>query len=283
MLKNNKPIEQDKLIERQCMFNKRQNYSLTSVLASTQAIASNTTIPRRKRIREHEAPEFLAYKANMGFKPLPKPDTSTIDIVTSIMNTTKELCSSHDNPILNAGEELAALYEIAFGLHDESSLEGHIVQCGTYRGGTAAVLATAIRNRGINTPMITMDHFRDTPHGDKETTDDVFIAHKRLFEALELRDYVVSVYHEDVSYLSKFWNFPLRMSVIDSLHSFKHTRDEINAIAPHIIFGGWLCFHDYSPAIASGGVVRAIDEWLPTLNRPYQLFEVPVFTFIRLL
>ena len=232
----------------------------------------------------HDTPEFTQYRRDMGFEPLKlKEPDRTKAIVKEIRETAQQISHSNPSPVLHGETELRDLYEVALGLHDTADVTGHVIQCGTYRGGSAAVLAMALKNRHATLPVITIDNFNYARNNDEtsETTDDVFLAHKRLLDTLELQKYINSVWGDDVEFLSKSWNMPIRMAVIDSSHSYEHTWKEINAISPHIVPGGWMVFHDYRPQ--SMGVPHSIHEWLPTLDRRYKLFESPVYAFIQLL
>lgn len=232
----------------------------------------------------HDTPEFTQYRRDMGFEPLKlkEPDRTKV-VVKKIRDTAREISHSNPSPVLHGETELRDLYEVALGLHDTTDDFGHVVQCGTYRGGSAAVLAMALKNRRAKARVITIDNFTWARNNKEisETVDDVFLAHKRLLEILELQNYIVSIWHKDLDFLDKLWNMPIKLAVIDSSHSYEHTWKEINAISPHIVPGGWMVFHDYTPR--SIGVPRAIHEWLPKLDRRYKLFESPVYAFIQLL
>ena len=227
----------------------------------------------------HDIAEFQEYRRNMGFEPIKLKDSPrTNAIIKRIIEATQKINPLYANPVLHGRAELEALYEVALGLHDDTGDSGHIIQCGTYRGSSAAVLAMAIKDRRAKVPVITIDTFEQEHIPGEE---DVFIAHKKLLETLELTRHIASVWHNDMNFMSNCWNLPIRLAVMDSEHSYEHTWHQIKTISPYIVPGGWMVFHDYKPQ--SIGVPRAIHEWLCQLNRTNRLFESPVYVFIQLL
>ena len=67
-------------------------------------------------------------------------------------------------PVLFTKTELQLLYEIAVGIHDSQPTRGNIIQLGTYRGGGAAVLGLAVKDRGMGELAVTVDSFQYSPH-----------------------------------------------------------------------------------------------------------------------
>ena len=208
---------------------------------------------------EH-SPEWVEYKRKLGFKLFELKDEA------GTSNCLKELWDAVDKtqtinePVLHNRTEILGYYEIAAGLHNDN-MDGNVVQLGIYRGGTACAMALGLRDAKIETPLVCVDNF--TWHKPHETTDDIIVGQKHLIEELKLQPLVVSIWHESASYFAKFWNFPIRFAFIDTGHSYNQTTAEIKAIAPHIVPGGWMVFHDYKPMF---GAPRAIHEWLMSIN-----------------
>ena len=232
--------------------------------------------------------EFKAYKQSIGSTPFELRDKAkTTQVVREIMTVCEEVSAPFQG-YLHCSPEFFALYEVVFGLHDNGiQPSGHIVNCGTYRGANACIMAMALRNAGKETPLITIDPFMyaakhtfiTCPH--VETTDTVFLGHKQLIEKLGLQSQIVSIFHKDLEYLNHFWNFPIQIAAIDTMHSYEHTQKEIAVLTTHIVPGGWFVSHDYMPEFP--GVVRAIHEFLDSTTRRYKLYDAWAYLFIHFL
>ena len=183
---------------------------------------------------------------------------------------------------IHTGRELRALYEVALGIHDsDSQIHGDILQCGTYRGCTAAILAMANLNRAHQELVITIDRFQYESQQSKSWARGVFEAHKALFHKFDLQRTIVSVLHDDLRYLDHFWNSPLRAAVLDSAHPYNHVKRQLERLVPYIIPGGWLIVHDYG-APDHEGVTQAVDEWLNTAP-DCVLHQADAFLFANLI
>ena len=228
--------------------------------------------------------EFNSYKESIGSTPFVLRDNqNTETVVRDIMRTCEEV-SAPFQAYLHCSPELFALYEVVLGLHDGGQTpSGHIVNCGTYRGGNACVMATALRHSGNDTPLVTIDSFiyASENFAKGETTDRVFLGHKQVIERLGLQPLIVSVFHTDLEYLNHFWNLPIRIAVLDTLHTYEQTQTEIDVLTTHIVPGGWFVSHDYMPEFP--GVVRAIHDFLNSTTRRYKLFAAWAYLFIQFL
>ena len=232
-------------------------------------------------------PQFRAYKESIGIQsnlvelvePLRAREATAnvIDAATEIAHPMQEC--------LHSAVELEVLYEVAFGLHDHiPQPNGHIVNCGTFRAANACVVATALRDSSSPTPMITIDPFTyaHKDSNENDTTDLVFVHHKQLIEKLGLQDLIVSVFYKDIEYILQFWSDQLiRIAIIDTVHSYEQTKNEIQLLTKYIPRGGWFISHDYMPAFP--GVLRAIHEFLAHTPRQYRLLNRWAYLFIQFL
>ena len=230
---------------------------------------------------EHDA-GFIEYRKAFGFQPFDfkNQDASMrrTQIVWDAVDRTQNIKSPNrkERGFIHSPNEVAAYYEVAAGFHNKM-LEGNIIQLGIYRGGSACAIALGMKDAKLDTPMVCVDIFKHAkPH---ETTDDVMLGQKHLIEELEFSSCIVSVWHEAAAFFSNFWDYPIRFALVDTSHSVEQTTKEINVIAPHMISGGWLAFHDYKPRF---GVPRAIHDWLGGVNRqPYNLRFIHGSAFIQ--
>ena len=161
---------------------------------------------------------------------------------------------------LTWGDERLALYEIARGYHNEPETEGYVIEFGTNRGGTASVMASAIRDSGaVFKPLITMDIYRDHEHSNNVYTD-YYLESRQVFYELGLAlEYVCPIMFESYKFMD-FWNQPARLIFIDTGHFYELTKLEIEKSIPHIVDDGWLVLHDYHDDLP--GVIRAVNEFL---------------------
>ena len=66
----------------------------------------------------------------------------------------------------------------------------------------------------------------------------------------------------------KEWDRPIHFLIIDGDHHYDTVKADILGWTPHVVVGGIVCFHDYSPSELNllqfpwlEGVKRAVDEW----------------------
>ena len=188
---------------------------------------------------------------------------------------------------IHTRQELHALYEVTLGLHDHRTetptpqVQGHILQCGTYRGVTAAVLALANQERRNKELVVTIDRFQYHTFQDHAWARGVLEAQHSLFETLNIDRSVVSIIHDDLTYIQNFWNTPVRIALLDSAHAYRHLTKQIALIVPRIITGGWLIVHDYNTE-KHEGVTQAVNEWLQTAQPLCVLWSTDDFLFVNL-
>ena len=175
-------------------------------------------------------------------------------------------------PVLFSETELQLLYEIAVGMHDSQSIKGNIIQLGTYRGGGAAVLGLAVKDRGAAELALTVDSFQYLPHEVHKHGN--LTASTALFESLSLQCHIVSIWHDDLRYIRNFLNCPVRLVVLDSNHSYEHVSQQLEMIETRIVSGGWVLIHDYTLNPRYEGVVRAVNEWHSRRNSSCELFRL---------
>ncbi len=231
-----------------------------------------------------DAPEFVAYKERIGVQKLTLKSPETTSRVIEDIETAVRNIAGPFKDHLHAPGEFRALYEIVLGLNDTiPQPEGHIVNCGTFRGANTCVIASALRDGHCDAPVITLDPFTyaHVKTNADDTTDLVFLHHKRLIEALQLQKYIVSVFHTNLEYLHHFWTLPIRIAVIDTCHRYEQTVAELQSLTKYIPPGGWFISHDYMPAFSS--VVQALHEFLATTPRKYKLFSYWAYLFIQFL
>lgn len=158
-------------------------------------------------------------------------------------------------------DELRMLYDLASGKYDTPETAGYVFQGGIFCGGSACVMARALKDANHNyKPIVAVDVYA---HGSKrrEPNDE---ARTALVEShinvqkLELSDWLYLVWGTNQIVLSKLLAIPLRMAFLDSSHGYLSTLEETRALIKHMAPHGYIVFHDYwSP---DWGVGKAVNE-----------------------
>ena len=158
--------------------------------------------------------------------------------------------------------ELCAFYELAAGVH--GSVDGYCIQLGLFHGGSACVMGHALRQHGIITysPVLAIDPYSHklVSHHDEAHHERSYTKARRNIQSLNLQDFVCPVIFEDVGFINKFWEKPIRVCHIDTTHAYKQTWLEIEAVLPYCVPDAWLLFHDYSTNYP--GNVKAVNEFI---------------------
>ena len=146
-------------------------------------------------------------------------------------------------------------------------LGGAWIECGVYQGGTAMILATVLRESGLNIPL----HLFDTFQGMPETDPKLDIHQKGDFSNTDIqsvKDRLRSVNDEQVIEFHPGLipdTFPaLALGRISLAHIdvdiFKSTFDCCEFIYPRLVPGGFLLFDDYGFPRCPGAK-KAVDEY----------------------
>ena len=191
-----------------------------------------------------------------------KPDKSQSTLKQSVSTSHKDNRGVVDGAyvVQHSQAELVALYEIAAGRHDINRLEGHVLQCGLFCGGSAIMMAHALRDDDSNEqPLIAIDSYTKDYRPLRELFDNAYVEMRENLWEFRLYDHITVVLSDTVSFLKHFWNQPIRMVFIDSSHHYEPTLKELNLILPHLVPGGWLILHDYFSE-ETPGVSRAVNE-----------------------
>ena len=186
---------------------------------------------------------------------LKQPDKSG-HIVQAMMDTMQVEKTEHPHDVL----ELSILYELAYGLHDSTGVEGFVVNCGMYRGTSMCVMAEAVRTANQINPVIGIDPYYDIPD-DGIYYAEMYAALRRNIEVFNLGNYTCPIIYDDVGFFELF-NLQARVIFVDTNHLYKHTKNEIDMLSPLLCRGGWFVIHDYWDE--EPGVMRAVNEFLDT-------------------
>lgn len=158
-------------------------------------------------------------------------------------------------------EEMCAFYELAAGYHDAAS--GYTMQFGISSGGSAVIMGMALREsrNDYATPLVAIDPYLSVETGYEIESQRVA---KDNIQRLGLAAFVCPITYTAFEFVDAFWDKPVRLAVIDTIHSYKQTKQETACILPYMVKGGWLVVHGYHPK--SIGCVEYINELIDTLE-----------------
>ena len=162
--------------------------------------------------------------------------------------------------------ELAVLYEIARGWHNDSQ-DGYILDLGTHYGVSAAVMASGlIKSKSPMAPVFTMDKYRyynyTHEHGGSAAyqLNNRFRLVRKLFAELNLIEVICQIVCNDEISLP-FFKEPIFLAYIDAAHDYKAVSRQIDLVNRNLVSGGWMVFHDYVDEYWSG-VIPAVNEYI---------------------
>ncbi len=178
--------------------------------------------------------------------------------------------------------ELLALHEIAARTHDTVHLDGHVLQCGMFCGGSAFMMGHALRDDASNKhPLVAIDSYTKDYRPLRQLFDDAYFEMRENLWEFRLHEHVTAVLSDTVSFLTHFWNAPLRVAFIDASHHYEPTLNELNLIIPHLVDGGWLILHDMFSE-DTPGVQRAVNEVFESKDlHEFEFYRMDQLAIIR--
>lgn len=169
-----------------------------------------------------------------------------------------------------------------------NNLDGHIVECGTWRGGLAALMLQHVLDNKLNKLLFIYDTFEGMPEpGDKDHPD----ALRRYSELKDgefsnwcragiedVRDVLrqVSIHYSDYCYLipgkvedtlKEFGPDSIALCRLDT-DWYSSTKIEMEVLYPKVVKGGYIIVDDYSDW---PGCKMAVDEYLANVEEDYNL------------
>ena len=192
---------------------------------------------------------------------------------------------TEDLSILHTDVELRVLYDVAAGLYDDRKTRGYIVHCGTFRGGSACVMASALKKRNSDYfPVVTIDSYSKYYEPWKDVFDKAYIEARENIWKLGLENHVHQVVADDIQFLSNFWNRPIRVAVIDTTHKYQQTVQEMRLLETHVVDNGWLIFDDCFnyKVYQHPGVMHAAEELLESISREVDVYRADKLLLLRL-
>ena len=197
-------------------------------------------------------------------------------IIKTIRDKVDEI-SGYSPSILHSPGDCMYMYEIASGKHDDLQANNNCaIQVGTFLGGSACMIAKGLEDGNIYAPLIAIDIFCYARQDLGETTDDIFIGHKRMIDVHHFQNRIASVYHDSVGFLQLLsqWNTVARFVFIDTDHTYDSTLKECELSYSLLCTNAtaWLLVHDYvSP---NEGNIQAVHDFIDNLSgRNYTVFR----------
>lgn len=169
-----------------------------------------------------------------------------------------------------------------------NNLDGHIVECGTWRGGLAALMLQHILDNKLNKLLFIYDTFEGMPEpGDKDHPDAL-----RRYSELKDGEYSdwcragIDVVRDTLRQVTKTYSdhcYLIEGKVEDTLEHFgpdsialcrldtdwySSTKIEMEVLYPKVVKGGYIIVDDYSDW---PGCKMAVDEYLANVEEDYNL------------
>ena len=225
----------------------------------------------------------------INFEPFPvQADEKTEQIAKDVQAICVKV--AHDNRgevepayvVQHSRSELLALYEIAARTHDSVQLDGHVLQCGLFCGGSALMMAHAMRDDSANAhPLLAIDSYTKDYRPLRQLFDDAYFEMRENLWEFRLHDHITPVLSDTVLYLQHFWRLPLRLAFIDSSHHYEPTLKELTIILPYLVDGGWLILHDMFSE-ETPGVQRAVNEVFEPIDlHEFEFYRMDQLAIIR--
>lgn len=135
-----------------------------------------------------------------------------------------------------------------------------IVELGGEYGRSASEFAFALREKGYNGHVYTVDNFTDK----HPIVGNLLEAYTHNLKACGLIDYVTPI-KGDTTLQASHWNKPIDLLFIDAGHSYLSVKSDIAAWQRYVKPYGIIVFHDYAKSndahVTHLDVKRAVDEW----------------------
>lgn len=136
--------------------------------------------------------------------------------------------------------EARLLYQIAKSV----SVDGDIVEIGSWKGKSTIALAYGIKASGIKRTIAAVDPHKGIvlPGQNKpmESTRTRFMRHIRISKV----DDIVRPYVMTSLQASKIWNTPIAVLFIDGIHDYVHAKEDYINWIHYVVDNGVIAFHD---------------------------------------
>ncbi len=148
--------------------------------------------------------------------------------------------------------EGALLYKLA------SSINGSIVEIGSFEGRSTFYMALAKKNYEKNGFIYAIDTFLGSTEHTKHGKIDTYNAFINNMKKYDIMDYVKPIRNESIKEASEC-NKSFSMIFIDGAHDYNNAKNDFLAWSPKLESGGMLLFHD---TIMWKGPKRVIKEYI---------------------
>ena len=225
----------------------------------------------------------------INFEPFPlqtneKTEQIAKDIQAICLKVAQDNRGDAESPyvVQHSRAELLALYEIAARTHDRVQLDGYVLQCGLFCGGSALMMAHAMRDDSLNQrPLLAIDSYTKDYRPLRQLFDNAYFEMRENLWEFRLHEHITPVLSDTVLYLQHFWRTPLRLAFIDSSHHYEPTLKELHLILPHLVAGGWLILHDMFSE-ETPGVAKAVNEVFKPRNlNDFAFYRMDQLAIIR--
>jgi len=168
--------------------------------------------------------------------------------------TLKELKNVERLKTLTHEDELLFLYKTVGLLRNRKKVR--ILECGTFSGVSAMIMAQAIINFNMDAHIDTVDDYSGADNN-ADTIREVIS--RKGYGAI-----VTVVESDDITFINAAQDEYYDLIFVDSLHKYQHVLASLHALLPKMAPLSFILGHDY--CLAEPGVMKAVDEWRKVHN-----------------
>jgi len=144
--------------------------------------------------------------------------------------------------------------------YSASTVRGHIVEIGSFKGRSTIILATVARHYGLP-PVVAIDPHNfnsiELQHHRVSEDSSSFAEFQSNLKAAGVSD-VVEVHRAYSADLTANWNRPIGFLWIDGDHSYRGAKLDFDGFSPYLVDRGFVAFHDALHEFA--GPIRVFAE-----------------------
>jgi len=162
-----------------------------------------------------------------------------------------ELAAVESIPGWLSDVEAEFLYHTARGVDGR----GAIVEIGSWKGKSAAALATGLRDAGARSLVYAIDTFEGSPEHQDSRPIDTLPEFQANIASAEVASLVRPIVSTSLAAAAQFRE-PIAFLFIDGDHSYEHVRADFDVWSPKVIPGGIIAMHDTTAWEGPKRVVR---------------------------
>jgi len=160
-------------------------------------------------------------------------------------------------------------------------IEGRVVEIGTFKGKSAAWLATGLKLGNIDDRVVTIDphvNVQDpevVPYYGEPSSYEIMLDNLRGIGLLSFIEPVVATSHD----AAKNWCQPIRLLFIDGSHRYQDVLLDLKLWVPRVNRRGVICMHDTRAQMR--GVNYALKDYIKSQNNIRRVLQLSNLTVLE--